>query len=198
MEKENNKKKIAKKAIRKKSENGIMIMGQRVPESFIQNAVKSQLELLEESPPNPIIMTNNAIKTINPMESQSDLNAMSEDEKKTTILSQSNEIITLKAELFKEKNKANTIAIIAKHLSPISQLVSNYMEKKIQKNASEAKFSIWMAIIAVFVVFSIIVIAGTLTYLDKIDGATFTFLLGLIVGYVLTFIREAISPFQST
>jgi hypothetical protein len=40
----------------------------------------------------------------------------------------------------------------------------------------------------------IVLVAGTLTYLDKVDGSTFTFLLGTVVGYVLTFIREWIAP----
>lgn len=43
-----------------------------------------------------------------------------------------------------------------------------------------------MAWIALTVVVVIVGIAAVLTYKGKIDGSTFTFLLGLIVGHVLT------------
>jgi hypothetical protein len=50
-----------------------------------------------------------------------------------------------------------------------------------------------MAWVAVSVVGLIIAVSGFLTYKGKIDGSTFTFLLGLIVGYVLTFLRDQIT-----
>ena len=53
-----------------------------------------------------------------------------------------------------------------------------------------------MTLIAFAVIALIIGSAGLLTYLDKIDGSTFTFLLGLIVGYALTFIQGFIQPSQ--
>lgn len=61
---------------------------------------------------------------------------------------------------------------------------------------SEARFNIRMTSFAVIVIALIILSAGVLTFYDKIDGATFTFLLGLIVGYLLTFLKESINPSQ--
>jgi hypothetical protein len=50
-----------------------------------------------------------------------------------------------------------------------------------------------MAWAAICVVAVIVGVAAFLTYHGKIDGSTFTFLLGLIVGYVLTFVRDQIT-----
>jgi hypothetical protein len=57
----------------------------------------------------------------------------------------------------------------------------------------EIKFQKHMSLIAVMLVGFIVAVAGALTWLGKIDGSTFTFLLGLIVGYVLTFVRDQIT-----
>jgi len=50
-----------------------------------------------------------------------------------------------------------------------------------------------MSLFAVLLVAFIVLVAGLLTWKGKIDGSTFTFLLGLIVGYVLTFVRDQIT-----
>jgi len=47
----------------------------------------------------------------------------------------------------------------------------------------------WMVVDLVSV---IVLASGILTYFNKIDGSTFTFLLGLIVSYILTFFRDSI------
>ena len=62
---------------------------------------------------------------------------------------------------------------------------------------AKARFSLRMSLIACGVVLAIVVVAGTLTFEGKVDGSTFTFLLGLVVGYVLTFIRDSIQPPKS-
>lgn len=90
--------------------------------------------------------------------------------------------------------KEGLIEVISKNVEPLSKLITNIAEKYIAIQEREVKFSITMGIIAVAVVTLIIVSAAILTYYGKIDGSTFTFLLGLIVGYVLTFVKDAITP----
>ena len=86
------------------------------------------------------------------------------------------------------------IEVISKNVEPISTLITNVSEKYIAIKEREFEFSKTMAIIAVIVVALIIVSSAVLTYFEKIDGSTFAFLLGLIVGYVLTFVKDTITP----
>lgn len=60
--------------------------------------------------------------------------------------------------------------------------------------ATKVKFRVGMTIVAVITVLSIVGAATFLTYVGKIEGSTFGFLLGLIIGYMLTFIRDEIGP----
>lgn len=90
--------------------------------------------------------------------------------------------------------KEGLIEVISKNVEPLSKLITNIAEKYIAIQEREVEFSIKMGIIAVAVVTLIIISAAVLTYYGKIDGSTFTFLLGLIVGYVLTFVKDAITP----
>jgi hypothetical protein len=90
--------------------------------------------------------------------------------------------------------KGGFIEVISENVEPLSKLITNIAEKYIAIKEREVKFSIAMGLIAVGVVTLIIVSAAILTYYGKIDGSTFTFLLGLIVGYVLTFVKESINP----
>ncbi len=57
----------------------------------------------------------------------------------------------------------------------------------------EIRFQKHMPLIALGTVAFIVGVAAFLTYEGKIDGSTFTFLLGLIVGYVLTFVRDQVT-----
>ena len=90
--------------------------------------------------------------------------------------------------------KEGLIEVISKNVEPISTLITNVSEKYIAIKEREFEFSKTMAIIAVIVVALIIVSSAILTYFEKIDGSTFAFLLGLIVGYVLTFVKDTITP----
>ena len=92
------------------------------------------------------------------------------------------------------KNTNNIIDIISKNAGPLTELIKNFADKWIDIKETESKFSMRMSILAVFVVSFIVAVAAILTYFNKIEGATFTFLLGMVVGYMLTFIREAIYP----
>lgn len=90
--------------------------------------------------------------------------------------------------------KEGLIEVISKNVEPISTLIANVSDKYIAIKEREFEFSKTMAIIAVIVVALIIVSSAVLTYFEKIDGSTFAFLLGLIVGYVLTFVKDTITP----
>ena len=100
-------------------------------------------------------------------------------------------ITKLHFENYQLKNE-NLIKLISEHSEPLINLIKETSEKWLKFKKSNVSYSIVMSIFAVLVVFLIVGISGYLTYKGKIDGSTFTFLLGLIVGYVLTFIRDSI------
>lgn len=85
------------------------------------------------------------------------------------------------------------INVISERIDTVVKLISTITEKHIQVKETEARFSVRMAWLAVAIVALIVIVSGLLTYLGKIDGSTLTFLLGLIVGYVLTFVRDSIA-----
>ena len=85
------------------------------------------------------------------------------------------------------------INVVAERVDPIVKLVSAAMDRYQTGQEREIRFQKHMAWVAVSVVTLIVGVAGFLTYHGKIDGSTFTFLLGLIVGYVLTFVRDQIT-----
>jgi len=97
------------------------------------------------------------------------------------------------------------IDAIAKNAEPIRLLISELSEKwlKIKESEfefnkkmveSELTFNKKMVNTVVIIVVIIIISASVLTYTDKIEGSTFTFLLGLILGYMLTFVKEITAP----
>lgn len=78
---------------------------------------------------------------------------------------------------------------IADRMDAIIGIYKTTMAHRQTAQASEDRFS-WLA---VSMVAFIVLVAAFLTYRGKIDGSTFTFLLGLIVGYLLTFVRDQIT-----
>ena len=84
------------------------------------------------------------------------------------------------------------IEVIADKIDPLVKLLTVWTERALSAEEFRAKYRHRMAWVAVVVVSFVIAVAGTLTGLEKIDGSTFAFLLGLVVGYVLTFVKESI------
>ncbi|MCU1331963.1 MAG: hypothetical protein JWM08_955 [Candidatus Angelobacter sp.] len=84
------------------------------------------------------------------------------------------------------------INALAEKADPIIKLLQATMESYQKGQERAAKLSTHMAWLALSVVVFVVGVAALLTYKGKIDGSTFTFLLGLIVGYVLTFVRDQI------
>jgi uncharacterized membrane protein len=84
------------------------------------------------------------------------------------------------------------INAVADRVKPIIDLITSTMQERQKGIKEELRFQVHMAWVAISVVIAIVVVAAVLTYFGKIDGSTFAFLLGLIVGYVLTFVRDQI------
>lgn len=88
---------------------------------------------------------------------------------------------------------ALVINAVADRVDPILKLFTAWMERSLQASEAAARHHRRMAWLASGVVLFVVVVAAIMTAMDKVDGSTFTFLLGLVVGYVLTFIKESIS-----
>jgi len=85
------------------------------------------------------------------------------------------------------------VNVIADRAKPIIDLITTTMQERQKGITEELRFQARMAWVAISVVIVVVGVAAFLTLRGKIDGATFTFLLGLIVGYVLTFVRDQIT-----
>lgn len=100
------------------------------------------------------------------------------------------------SELEKERAGNSLMNVISLNFKEIIELGKEYFQHQKGINKSGVRFSLGLSIIAAFIILIIVGAAGFLTYHNKIDGSTFTFLLGTIVGYLITFIQKAISPDQ--
>jgi hypothetical protein len=83
---------------------------------------------------------------------------------------------------------------VADRAEPLMEMFKTVGERYQDARKAKVWFRIGMTAIAVVMVLAIVGIAAYLTLHDKIEGSTFGFLLGLIIGYMLTFIRDAIGP----
>jgi hypothetical protein len=86
------------------------------------------------------------------------------------------------------------VNVISDRVDPILQLIKTWTEQNLKSREAESRFRIHMAWVAVVVVGIIVGVSTFLTWLGKMDGSTFGFLLGLVIGYALTFIRDALKP----
>lgn len=86
------------------------------------------------------------------------------------------------------------LQVVAIYSKPLAEFIAAASKPYLESKERAARLSVRLSWLAGTVVLVVVIVAGVLTYFDKIDGATFAFLLGLIVGYVLTFIRDAIQP----
>jgi len=93
-----------------------------------------------------------------------------------------------------EQTGKGLIDVIDSNSKELITMANEYIQMKRDELKHEIKFSLRMSLFAVIIVFVIVGAATWVTILGKIDGSTYTFLLGLIVGYILTFIKSAINP----
>jgi len=85
------------------------------------------------------------------------------------------------------------INVLADRVDPVVKLIQAAVTSYQNGQEREIRFQKQMSLIAVLLIGFIVSVAAVLTWKGKIDGSTFTFLLGLIVGYVLTFVRDQIT-----
>jgi len=90
-------------------------------------------------------------------------------------------------------NLVDIINVVTAKADALLNLINGMMEQHQKGKEREERFQMRMARTALLMVMGIVIIAAFLTYYGKIDGSTFTFLLGLVVGYVLTFVRDQIT-----
>jgi hypothetical protein len=90
-------------------------------------------------------------------------------------------------------NLVDIIDKLADRADPLIKLLQASMDSYQKGVEREIRHSKHMSLMATALVVLIVIVAASLTYVGKIDGSTFTFLLGLIVGYVLTFVRDQIT-----
>ncbi len=83
---------------------------------------------------------------------------------------------------------------VADRAEPLIEIFKTFAERSAQAQETKVKFRIGMTLVAVCTVLVLVGTAAFLTYVGRIAGSTFSFLLGLIIGYMLTFIRDAIGP----
>jgi hypothetical protein len=88
----------------------------------------------------------------------------------------------------------DAINTIADRAEPLIAIIKQIAEHVLRSQEAKSRFSFRMSLVAGGIVTLIVIVAGLLTYMGKVDGSTFGFLLGLVVGYVLTFIRDSIRP----
>jgi hypothetical protein len=88
------------------------------------------------------------------------------------------------------------VNVVSDRVEPIVKLITTLAEKNIAAKESAAKFKIRMSWVAVFVLVIVVGVSALMTWIGKLDGSTFGFLLGLVIGYALTFIRDTLQPKQ--
>jgi hypothetical protein len=103
------------------------------------------------------------------------------------------EPIVPKQPIVPQPNLIDLITILAEKADPIVKLLTTTIKGYQDGKEREVRLQKHMSLVALSVVMFVVGVAAVLTYLGKIDGSTFTFLLGLIVGYVLTFVRDQIT-----
>lgn len=90
----------------------------------------------------------------------------------------------------------DVINTIANRADPLIQLARSWGEHNVEVRQTERNYQSRMTLTVVGLVVFVVLVAAVLTYLDKMAGSTLSFLLGLTIGYVLTFVRNAIHPEQ--
>ena len=85
------------------------------------------------------------------------------------------------------------LTVIAERSEKLGGFFERLFDKYIKVRESQARATLQMTRSGFWVILLIVVSAGALTYVGKIEGSTFTFFLGLIVGHVLSYIRETVA-----
>lgn len=125
--------------------------------------------------------------------SAGELPSLSREELEAVVHRQHKQVLALQ-EAISEEQKKIPLAVIAENAPQLGQLVKEISSEWLQHSRTSHSFNLRMTTLAVAVVLVVVAASGFLTWTGQLDGSTFAFLLGLIVGYILTFIRQSIAP----
>src|SRR5258708_7414569 len=93
-----------------------------------------------------------------------------------------------------ETDALDVVSAILDRVQPVITLINTIAERSLTAREAEGRFKIRMAWMGTGLVSASVGAGSVLTYVGKREGSTFGFLLGLVVGYVPTFTRDAIYP----
>lgn len=85
----------------------------------------------------------------------------------------------------------DVINVFADRADELIKLAKSWWEQSQETKAADRKYQIRLVRIVAFLVTLMVGVAAWLTYADKVPGSTLSFLLGTIVGYLLTFVQNA-------
>jgi len=71
-------------------------------------------------------------------------------------------------------------------------MVTTFYEPRLKQRESEIRLTKFMALCAAGIVVFIVGVCTFLTFCGKLDSATFGFLIGVVVGSALTFVRDMV------
>ncbi len=106
----------------------------------------------------------------------------------------SNELTPARRARREEPNLVEVIDKVFDRVDPLIKLIESLSNQSLRTREAEGRFKTRMAWFAAIIVGLVVGTSAFLTYVGKMDGSTFGFLLGLVVGYILSFIRDAIYP----
>ena len=87
----------------------------------------------------------------------------------------------------------NWLAVLLTKADNLTKIIQELGGKWIQSKKTDVRFKVYLGFFALGFV---IIIVGSMLYLTvigRVDGSTFAFLMGTIVGYVLTYLQDNIS-----
>ena len=90
------------------------------------------------------------------------------------------------------ETQSQNIQFIQKAIEQGASLLQKYLDAKI-KNVEAPKIK-WSIIAFVGVLVLVIIICGFLVYENKLDPSNFTFLLGTLIGAVITLLGDVLIP----
>lgn len=85
--------------------------------------------------------------------------------------------------------KEDFIEAISRNADSLIKLITNLSERYIAIKEGQFKFHINLGIFVFSTIGLMIILSGILVYFNKLNGESFTFLLGLISGYMISIMK---------
>lgn len=86
------------------------------------------------------------------------------------------------------------INVVGDRAEAITKLITTVYERRLAQFDAQSKLARHLSVMAAAIILVIVGSAAGLTYVGKMDGSSFGLLLGVVVGYLLNFIRDALKP----